>query len=123
RPLLPRRAARDGADPAHPRGAAREPRFARRGPPSLPRRAHPLLLLPLAGARVTDLVDSVLAACDRWPSEPALTRSSSRPRNGRVPRWSSSRRRARVETLTYADLGARIRATAAGLRDLRMQPG
>ncbi len=49
-----------------------------------------------------DLVDAVLAACDEHADDPALTRGS---------------------TLSYAELGARIRATAHGLRDLGMSRG
>lgn len=56
-----------------------------------------------------DLVDAVLAACDRGGSNRGL---SSAPRSG-----------TRIETLTYAELGTRIRSTAAGLRDLGMQHG
>ena len=66
---------------------------------------------------MTDLVDAVLAACDRWPDHPAL--SSAAPGH----RWSSSGRRPRVETLTYAELGSRIRATAAGLRAQGLEAG
>jgi acyl-CoA synthetase (AMP-forming)/AMP-acid ligase II len=60
-----------------------------------------------------DLVEAVLAACDRFGPEPALSSA----------RWSSSGRRPRVVTLTYADLGSRIRATSAGLTALGLQPG
>lgn len=54
----------------------------------------------------TDLVDAVLAACDRWAGAPAVS--------------SATRRTA---TLSYAQLGAAIRATAVGLRDLGMKHG
>lgn len=56
-----------------------------------------------------DLVEAVLAACDRWGERSGL---SSAPRRG-----------SRIETLTYAELGRRIRATSAGLRRLGMTPG
>jgi acyl-CoA synthetase (AMP-forming)/AMP-acid ligase II len=60
---------------------------------------------------VTDLVDAVLAACNAGAGATALTR------------WSSSARSARVETLTYTELGTAIRATAEGLRTLGMRRG
>ena len=60
---------------------------------------------------MSDFVESVLAACAAHPSAPAVTR------------WTSSARRARVETLTYTDLGARIRATADGLHRIGMKRG
>jgi len=58
---------------------------------------------------MTDLVDAVLAACDAHGPASGL---SSAPRSG-----------TRIETLTYGELGRRIRATAAGLVDLGMQHG
>ena len=58
---------------------------------------------------MTDLVDAVLAACDAGGQNSGL---SSAPRRG-----------TRIETLTYAELGSRIRATAAGLHDLGMRRG
>ena len=58
---------------------------------------------------MTDLVDAVLAACDAHAAESGL---SSAPRRG-----------TRIETLTYAELGQRIRSTAQGLRDLGMRHG
>jgi acyl-CoA synthetase (AMP-forming)/AMP-acid ligase II len=60
---------------------------------------------------MTDLVDAVLAACDSGGDRPALTRWLSRPRSGRV------------ETTTYAELGSRVRSTAAGLCDRGMRRG
>ena len=54
-----------------------------------------------------DLVDAVLAACDRSPESRGVT----------------SGRGGRAETLTYGELGRRIRATADGLRALGMAPG
>jgi acyl-CoA synthetase (AMP-forming)/AMP-acid ligase II len=59
-----------------------------------------------------DLLDAVLASCDRLGDSPALSH----------PRRSSSGQRTRVET-TYAELGAAIRSTAAGLRREGMQRG
>jgi acyl-CoA synthetase (AMP-forming)/AMP-acid ligase II len=64
---------------------------------------------------MSDLLDAVLASCDRLADVPAI----SRPRRSR----SARRRRARVETTTYAELGAAIRSTAAGLRARGMQRG
>lgn len=58
---------------------------------------------------MTDLVEAVLAACDRWGERSGL---SSAPHRG-----------SRLETLTYGELGRRIRATSAGLRELGMEPG
>jgi acyl-CoA synthetase (AMP-forming)/AMP-acid ligase II len=58
---------------------------------------------------VSDLVDAVLAACDQWGPNRGL---SSAPRRG-----------TRIETLTYAQLGAAIRSTARGLNRLGMQRG
>lgn len=58
---------------------------------------------------MTDLVDAVLAACDAHGPSRGL---SSAPRNG-----------TRIETLTYAELGRRIRSTAQGLQTLGMQYG
>ena len=58
---------------------------------------------------MTDLVDAVLAACDAHAAESGL---SSAPRRG-----------TRIETLTYSELGQRIRSTAQGLRDLGMRRG
>jgi len=58
---------------------------------------------------MTDLVDAVLAACDAGGLRSGL---SSAPRRG-----------TRIETLTYAELGSRIRSTADGLRDLGMRRG
>jgi len=57
----------------------------------------------------TDLVAAVLAACDAHGPESAV---SSARRSGR-----------RLGTRTYAELGARILATADGLRDLGMRHG
>lgn len=58
---------------------------------------------------MTDLVDAVLAACDAHGPSHGL---SSAPRSG-----------TRIETLTYAELGRRIRSTAQGLHALGMQHG
>lgn len=58
---------------------------------------------------MTDLLDAVLAACDRHATQSGL---SSAPRSG-----------ARVETLTYEQLGTAIRSTAAGLQREGMRPG
>ncbi|GHF19200.1 class I adenylate-forming enzyme family protein [Pseudolysinimonas yzui] len=62
---------------------------------------------------MTDLLDAVLAACDRHGSAAAVTRGL---RSARL-------RRTRLETHTYAELGAAIRSTAAGLRAEGMQRG
>jgi len=78
---------------------------------------------------MTDLVEAVLASCDRFGPARGL---SSAPRSGSrietaggAARGLSSapRRGTRIETLTYADLGTRIRATSAGLTALGMEPG
>ncbi|WP_395640659.1 AMP-binding protein, partial [Pseudolysinimonas sp.] len=58
---------------------------------------------------MSDLVEAVLAACDEGGTRSGL---SSAPRSG-----------TRVETITYAELGSKIRSTAAGLRDLGMRRG
>jgi acyl-CoA synthetase (AMP-forming)/AMP-acid ligase II len=64
---------------------------------------------------VTDLLDAVLASCDRLSDASAISH----------PRWSSSARhsRSRVETTTYEELGSAIRSTAAGLRAEGMRRG
>jgi acyl-CoA synthetase (AMP-forming)/AMP-acid ligase II len=78
---------------------------------------------------MSDLVEAVLASCDRWGENRGL---SSAPRSGSrietaggAARGLSSAPRSgsRIETLTYADLGTRIRATSAGLTALGMEPG
>ena len=56
-----------------------------------------------------DLVDAVLAACDRHGAESGLS--------------SASRSGTRIETLTYTQLGAAIRSTAEGLRAQGMSRG
>ncbi|HWH97472.1 MAG TPA: class I adenylate-forming enzyme family protein [Pseudolysinimonas sp.] len=58
---------------------------------------------------MSDLLDAVLAACDRRGPESGL---SSAPRSG-----------TRIETLTYAQLGTAIRSTAAGLQAEGMRRG
>jgi acyl-CoA synthetase (AMP-forming)/AMP-acid ligase II len=64
---------------------------------------------------VIDLLDAVLASCDRLSDASAISH----------PRWSSSARRSRsrVETTTYEELGSAIRSTAAGLRAEGMRRG
>lgn len=64
---------------------------------------------------MTDLLDAVLASCDAHPTAPALSRT----------RWLSSarRRRTRDETITYAELGAAVQSTGAGLQAEGMRPG
>ncbi len=70
-----------------------------------------------------DLVDAVLAACDRHGPKRGL---SSAPRSGsriETTKRVECRRRRRIETLTYAELGAAIRSTAAGLQAEGMRRG
>jgi acyl-CoA synthetase (AMP-forming)/AMP-acid ligase II len=56
-----------------------------------------------------DLLDAVLAACDRMGAHSGLS--------------SARRSRSRIETLTYAELGDAIRSTAAGLQAEGMRRG
>jgi len=92
---------------------------------------------------VTDLVDAVLASCDRWgPASGLSSAPRSGPRIETAPRGLSSAPRSgprietapsglssaprsgpRIETLTYAELGSAIRSTAAGLRAAGMRRG
>jgi acyl-CoA synthetase (AMP-forming)/AMP-acid ligase II len=58
---------------------------------------------------VTDLLGAVLSACDRHGPHRGLS--------------SARRSRSRIETLTYAELGSAIRATADGLCHEGMRPG
>src|SRR5690606_32582903 len=95
RALLPRCPARDGADPAGARRAARASGAPHHPPPPRPRRADPLLRRA-RGGRMSDLVHAVLAAADRTPDDAALT--------------------ARGRTWSYRELARRIRAIAASLR-------
>jgi acyl-CoA synthetase (AMP-forming)/AMP-acid ligase II len=77
---------------------------------------------------MTDLVDAVLAACDANGSSRGLS-SARRSRSGPTPPVPARRVRrdgravGGIETLTYAELGAAIRATADGLRRAGMRRG
>ena len=81
---------------------------------------------------MTDLVEAVLAACAAGGTRPALTRGlrSAARRATRLETAapnrglrSAARRATRLETLSYEELGASIRSTADGLRDLGMEHG
>lgn len=60
-----------------------------------------------------DLVDAVLASCDARGGGPAVSRGLRSPR----------RRRTRLETLSYEQLGKAIRSTAVGLQAAGMRRG